>query len=385
MVVTHESPGAASGATTLTAIVVGTGFGCRIQVPALRAAGFDVVALVGNDPKRTSERARSNGVPCAFVDLDRAIRETGAQLVAVATPPHTHAELVRVAIAHGCHVVCEKPFAANATEAREMLRAADEAGIVAVIGHEFRWSPERAMLKRVIEQGRIGEPRLANFTALSPYLLHPGLDMPDWWFDRANGGGWLGAAGSHLFDWIRELLGDIDAVSATLLSLCGQEGGADDSYALRFRTTAGAEGVVQQSAAAWGDALDVVRIVGSRGAVWLDGTELRLADVDGTRTVPIDIDLALPPLPPVSTDPRQAGAKWQMLTKVELPAYLRLCQGLHAAIMGDASVDDLKLPSFADGLACMEVLDAIRRSAAAQGRLEPVRAAQAVELQGETA
>ena len=57
----------------LRALVVGTGFGCRIQVPALRGAGYDVVGLVGSDPARTAERAAANGLDRHFVDLDRAI------------------------------------------------------------------------------------------------------------------------------------------------------------------------------------------------------------------------------------------------------------------------------------------------------------------------
>src|SRR5579864_9676250 len=75
------------------ALVVGTGFGCRIHVPALRAAGFEVVGLVGSDPERTARRAEANGVPAAFTDLDDAIAKTGAVAVTIATPPHTHAPL----------------------------------------------------------------------------------------------------------------------------------------------------------------------------------------------------------------------------------------------------------------------------------------------------
>ena len=48
----------------LKAIVVGTGFGCRIQIPALRGAGFEVVGLVGSDPSRTAERAAANVCRC---------------------------------------------------------------------------------------------------------------------------------------------------------------------------------------------------------------------------------------------------------------------------------------------------------------------------------
>ena len=111
------------------ALVVGTGFGCRIHIPALHAAGFDVVGLVGNTTERTERRAKASNVPLAFTDLDEAIDKTGAVAVTIATPPHTHAALTLRAISHGCHVICEKPMASNADEAQAMLEAAERAGV----------------------------------------------------------------------------------------------------------------------------------------------------------------------------------------------------------------------------------------------------------------
>src|SRR5262245_32749995 len=100
----------------IPALVVGTGFGCRIHVPALRAAGFEVVGLVGTRPDRLEKKAAEAGIPAFFTDLDEAITKTGAKLVTVATTPSTHGTLAMKAIAHGCHVLCEKPFAFNAAE-----------------------------------------------------------------------------------------------------------------------------------------------------------------------------------------------------------------------------------------------------------------------------
>jgi len=128
------------------ALVVGTGFGCRIQVPALRAAGFEVVGLVGTDVERTTRRADHNHIAHSFTDLDAALTRTGAEVVSIATPPATHAALAQLAISRGCHVICEKPFAMNIGEARAMLSAAQRAGILHVVGHEFRWLPERALV-----------------------------------------------------------------------------------------------------------------------------------------------------------------------------------------------------------------------------------------------
>lgn len=347
-------------------LVVGTGFGCRIQAPALRAAGFDVVGLVGNDRQRTRERAEANGVRNAFTDLDQAITQTGAVAVAIATPPDTHLPLTLAAIARGLHVLCEKPFAKDLMEARAMLEAATRAGVVHLVGHEFRWTPERAMLARVIADGAIGEPRLATFTSFIPYLVNPDVEMPPWWFDVEAGGGWLGAAGSHLIDWIRMLLGDLSSLSAALPRLSGRQG-ADDTFVFRFQTAGGAEGVVQQTAAAWGPPLDVVRLAGLRGTAWVDGSDVWVADREGARIVPIADDLRLPPLPPMGADPRHGTAKWRMLTGVELPPYVRLCETFRALIEGRAPPKTVPVPTFADGVAGMEVLDAIRASAAGGG------------------
>ena len=78
---------AVSGGDAPRVAVVGTGFGARIHVPALRAAGFDVVTLVGTDAERTARRAGRVGVPGASTDLPSVLAEVDA--ITVATPPAT--------------------------------------------------------------------------------------------------------------------------------------------------------------------------------------------------------------------------------------------------------------------------------------------------------
>src|SRR5437764_98064 len=64
------------------------------------------------------------------------------------SPPHTHAALALAAIAAGKHVICEKPFARDAAEGHTVLAAAEAAGIVHLLGTEFRWDPGQATLAR---------------------------------------------------------------------------------------------------------------------------------------------------------------------------------------------------------------------------------------------
>src|SRR3546814_20830855 len=172
--------------TRIPALVVGTGFGCRTHVPALRAAGFDVVGLVGADAARTARRAEKSGIVASYTDLDDAITRSSARVVSIVTPPHTHAALALSAIARGCHVMCEKPFTLDIGEAKTVLAAAERAGIVHLLGHEFRWGPDRALLAQAIRQGRIGTPRFVSLRTFLPLLSDPAAPPPDCGFAPAR-------------------------------------------------------------------------------------------------------------------------------------------------------------------------------------------------------
>ena len=310
-------------------IVVGTGFGCRVHVPALRAAGFQIVALVGTRPDKLERKAIESAIPAFFTDLDEAIEKTGAKTVTIATTPATHAPLAAKAIARGCHVLCEKPFAFNATEGAALLEAAEKAGIIHMIAHEFRWLPERALFGRAIAEGLIGEPRFLALDQFIPFCADPEARLPKWWFDKQAGGGWLGASGSHLLDQIGAWFGDFESVSARLMTVSDRKDVADDSYSLRFQTRSGVEGSMQQVAGAWGPSTTLWRCAGAKGTVWIDGGKVLVADKAGTRELPVPPELQLPP-PPPAADPHSANR----LSHFELGPFTRLCEALRDAIEG---------------------------------------------------
>lgn len=353
-------------------VVAGTGFGCRIQIPALRGAGFEVAGLLGSDPGRTAERAAANGVALAFTDLGAAIEATGADAVAISTPPHSHAPLALTALAHGCHVLCEKPFTRDAAEARSLLAAAEAAGKVHMLGHEFRYIPQRAAVGRAIAEGLIGSPRAASFIQFLPHIPNWEHAMPDWWFDPAEGGGWLGASMPHLADQLLGWLGPVASLSATLSATSLTRGPVDDTFSLRFAMANGVEGVIQYCAGLFGPTLDIAHVTGSEGSIWLDAGGVHIADRNGTRALPVPDDLALPPPPPVSGDPRHADTRWRNLVAFELPPYAMLCKAFRAAILGEAAPSPVIPATFADGLAAMELIDAVRASAADGGKVVEV-------------
>ena len=343
------------------AVVIGTGFGLRVHVPALRAAGFTVEALVGRDPDRTERRAERLGIPRGLTDLDAALALPEVDAVSIATPPHAHAELAIAAARAGKHVLCEKPFAMDAVEATAMLDAAESAGVMHLVGHEFRWAVERAVAGRAIVEGRIGEPRFATLVSYVPLVADPEARTPQWWFDPASGGGWLGASGSHVVDQIRVWLGEFAEVSARLSVTSQRTGIAEDSFTIRFRLRSGVEGVLQQTAAAWGPYSGMTRVAGTHGSLWVEGTDVWVADADGVAQVPVPPDLELPPAPPESDDPRER------FTHIETGPFTRLCEVLRAGVEGRTPDAPVPIPTFADGVACMRVLDAARVSSAKDG------------------
>lgn len=350
------------------AVVVGTGFGCRVHVPALRAAGFDVIALVGQDAERTKRRADRAGVPHAVTSLADAFALAGIDAVTIATPPDTHAALAIEACRAGKHVVCEKPFALNAPEAARMLAAARDAGVTHLVGHEFRWAPERAVVARAIHDGLIGDLRMFTLTQYVALVADLAARVPHWWFDAARGGGWLGASGSHVIDQIRVWAGDIAAVSATLPTVARRRAdAAEDTFVVRLTMRSGAEGVLQQTAASWAPAVRGITIVaGTDGTLEIDGDTVWISDASGRRVLPTPPDLALPTRLSASEDARER------FTHLELGPYTKLCEALHAHISGRPVASPVQPATFADGLATMQVIDAIRASARTGGTLVSV-------------
>ena len=285
------------------AVVVGTGFGLFTHVRALRDAGFEVRAIVGRNRARTVERAASLNIKLATDDLAEALADPAIRLVTVATPPHAHYAPVMQALAAGRHVVCEKPFAKDLAQACEMLAAAEAAGVVHMLGAEFRFDSAQALLRRVVKAGEIGTPLHFLRIYHQPGLQDPTVTLAPWWEDASQGGGFLGAFGSHMIDQVRSTLGEIVAVSAILQKLAPGRPAmtADDCYSIQFVTDGGAKGLIMAAMAAPGPLVMATKIVGGAGAAWIqsgaafgDPEQVWLQDSDRARQIEMPAELVNP-------------------------------------------------------------------------------------------
>jgi predicted dehydrogenase len=246
-----------------------------------------------------------------------------------------------------------------------LLAAAEAAGVVHLLGTEFRFDTGQALLAGVVRSGAIGEPRLAMFLLHVPVLADPAATLPAWWADAAQGGGWLGAHGSQVLDQIRVTLGEFAAVTATVVDVAGRATTADDGFVVHFRMQSGAAGIMQSTAADRGPLLIETRVVGTTGSAWIEslGDAVFVADAAGTRRCEIPADLVTPPAAAPPAAVLETTYEQMIGHGLDLGAYTRLAEHFRARITGAPAPPGPAPATFADGVTGMEVLDAMRVSA----------------------
>jgi predicted dehydrogenase len=165
------------------------------------------------------EGARRFGFERATGDWRRLVEDPEIQVVDIATPNDLHAEMAIAAAEAGKHILCEKPLARSAAEAKRMLDAVERAGVVHLVGHQYRRTPAVAFAKKLIDEGAIGEVVGYRGIYLQDFGVDPNVPLV-WRFRKAAAGsGALGDIGSHALDMARYLVGEITAVSAIVRTL----------------------------------------------------------------------------------------------------------------------------------------------------------------------
>lgn len=163
-----------------------------------------------------AEAALRYGFERSTDDWRRVVDDPGVDLVDIATPNHLHAEIAIAAAAAGKHIICEKPLARSADEARGMYEAVSDTDLVHMVAFNYRRTPAVALAKKFIDDGAIG--RVLNFrgTYLQDWSADP--DSPlSWRFQKSiAGSGALGDIATHVLDIGRYLIGEVSAVTAML-------------------------------------------------------------------------------------------------------------------------------------------------------------------------
>jgi len=208
-------PGAVPGAAApLRVAVAGLGFGEQVHLPALAACALtEPVALWHPRAERLEQACAASGLP-GFSDYGALLADPSIDALVIATPPGPRFELAKAAIAAGKHLLLEKPVALNAQQVQELQRLALGAGVCVGVDFEYRAVPLFQQLAGLLHQGAIGTPWLVKLDWLMGSRADPRRPW-SWYSQRSEGGGVLGALGTHAFDTLHWLVGPSRALSAT--------------------------------------------------------------------------------------------------------------------------------------------------------------------------
>jgi predicted dehydrogenase len=173
----------------------------------------EVVAISGRNVERLAEVAAKYGIEKTFADWQEMIWSGEIDAVIVASPDEVHHEMVLNAARAGLHVICEKPLAANAQQALEMLEAVTDAGVVNNVLFTYLHSPAFKYLRDLLDDGLVGRVYHSEFHYLMGYARD---SQYHWRLDAERGTGALGDLGVHMFALAQWLVAPISSVSASL-------------------------------------------------------------------------------------------------------------------------------------------------------------------------
>ncbi|HEV2762971.1 MAG TPA: Gfo/Idh/MocA family oxidoreductase [Pyrinomonadaceae bacterium] len=220
--------------------IVGAGYIGGVHAGLLaRDERARVVSVYDVASGRADALARSCG---AGVAREPAEVLDSCDAVYVTTPNTSHTELAVAACAAGLHVFCEKPLATNMEDARAVLKASASSGRIFQVGHNRRFAPVYAELKRLLEEG--GPAHSAHVKMNRGELLNP-----EWVGDSALTGGYLYETPVHMFDMVRFLFGEVTELYAVGSAHDYPE---TDDFSVLLRFKSGAHATLATSAdASW--------------------------------------------------------------------------------------------------------------------------------------
>ncbi|MBA3469482.1 MAG: Gfo/Idh/MocA family oxidoreductase [Herpetosiphonaceae bacterium] len=203
--------------TEINVGVVGIGFIGLAHIEALRRLGINVAGVVGSNSAELERKAASLRLPRVYPSFTALLEDPAITVVHLATPNYLHYEQAKAALLAGKHVICEKPLALTSRESAELVRLADERGLVNAVNFSLRYYPVCHQARALVAAGSLGDVWMIKGSYLQDWLLLP----TDWnWRLEPEYGGELRAVadiGSHWLDLMTFITGQkVAAVMADL-------------------------------------------------------------------------------------------------------------------------------------------------------------------------
>ena len=264
--------------------VIGLGIGRYHVDRYAKCPRANIVAVADKDEELASKIAKENNVPFVYTDYKRLLEREDIDAVSVCLPNFLHAPVTIEALEAGKHVLCEKPMACTSNEAEKMIGVANKTGKKLMIGMTHRFRKDTQFLKKLIEEGELGEIYYAH----TLWLRRRGMPVVDFppdaemgrgmWFiqkDKA-GGGALMDIGVHMLDLVWWLMGrpKIRTVCGFTFDKIGKEkiaGFSVDDFAVAFiRVDSSAIINLEVSWATHTEKEQLIKLFGTKGGARLD-------------------------------------------------------------------------------------------------------------------
>jgi predicted dehydrogenase len=238
-----------------------------------------LIAICGRNEAATAEAARRYGYEGYYTDWRKMLANDRITLFDNGGPNDAHAEPCIAAAKAGKHILCEKPLARTAAEAKSMLDAVTKAGVKHQVAFNYRFVPAIRQAYDLIHAGKLG--RIYHFRAvyLQEWIMpHYGTPMI-WRLEKKRAGsGALGDLGAHIIDLGRFLVGEMKSVSAMTRTFIterplgdGKGTGkvdVDDAFVAAVEFQNGAIGTLEASRFAAGRKnYQVMEINGEKGSI----------------------------------------------------------------------------------------------------------------------
>lgn len=224
----HPEPGSLAGTPGVG--IVGAGWIVReCHLPSYETAGAEVVGISSRDAERCRILAAEHGIR-AFATWGEMIADPAIEVVDIAYPPDVQPGLIREVLAADAGIrgiLAQKPLASTLAEAEAIVDACEEHGVVLAVNQNMRWDHSIRALKRLLDEGRLGDPVMAQIT------MHARVGWMPYADDYTRKGMLIMSV--HHLDAFRFLFGDPQEVVASVRGAPGGDG-ADEmaAYTLRY-------------------------------------------------------------------------------------------------------------------------------------------------------
>lgn len=236
-----------------------------------------LVAVSGRSTEGVSAAAQRFGFETYYTDWREMMKNPDIRIIDNVGPNNLHAEPSIAAAEAGKNILCEKPLARNAAEAKQMLDAVTKAGVKHQCAFNYRFVPAVRLVKEMIDNGTLGQIYHIRSQYLQEWIIDPSFPMV-WRLKKAvSGSGALGDLGAHIIDLARFLVGEPKSVNALTKTFIKDrptpDGGrdtvdVDDAFISLFEFENGAIGTIEASRFCLGRKnYNTFEINGSKGSV----------------------------------------------------------------------------------------------------------------------